>query len=100
MIQKELAGKTGQSANVALLIFIIKIGGNHICNSVISSFPRNRSYHPSWACSLIFNIHSNVQWEEQLQNGVLQGSQIHPFSLPFWKYFMRKYAMENSQVKL
>jgi len=40
MIQKELARKTGYSANLVLLIFVKKIGSNHICNSVTSSFPR------------------------------------------------------------
>lgn len=51
MIQKELAGKAGESANVALLIPIKETGGNHSCNSRTSSFPSNGSHPPPWPCS-------------------------------------------------
>lgn len=51
IIQKELVGKAGESANVALLIFIKEIGGNHSCDSRTGSFPSNRSHPSPWPCS-------------------------------------------------
>lgn len=61
MIQKELAGKAGESANVALLIFIKEIGGNHGCNRRTGSFPSNGSHPPPWPRSA-HPITQGVQW--------------------------------------
>lgn len=57
MIQKELAGKAGESANVAWLIFIKEIGDNHSCNSRTS--PSNEFLPPPWPCSA-HPIHTKV----------------------------------------
>lgn len=71
MIQKELAGKSGYSANVALLIFITKISGNHICNSAL---PSSRSH-----CSFLAML-CNVQY-----------AHTHPvLTKPAEKGFMRQ----------